>query len=156
MTSKNSRSDFFLICRSHPRLCALPLASVGETMRSLPIQIIPDMPGYILGASIIRGAIVPVVDVANLLGVSGHSHRDRLVTLRFGERCVAFAVDEVIGVRKLDGETTQTIPPLLTAIEAGIIESMTMLDAELLLVLQAAHLIPDAVWNALDSKGMVQ
>ena len=152
----NSQSDFFLILRSVLRLCALPLENVSETMRSLPIEPMPDMPVFLLGLSIIRGAIVPVVNVATLLGYGGHPSPARFVTLKLGDRRVAFAVDEVIGVRRLTSETTAEIPSLLGAADAGLIDAMTTLDAELILVLQAAHLIPDAVWDALDLKRVAQ
>ncbi len=151
MIKSDSTSNLFLICRSDPRLCALPLGNIVETMRSLPIKPMPDMPPFLLGVAIIRGDVVPVVDVASLLGATMHSHRSRFVTLKIGERSVAFAVDDVIGVRKLDNEIKANIPPLLDTADAGMIEAMTTLDAELLLVLQGAHLIPDSIWDTLDA-----
>ncbi|MFI4940819.1 MAG: chemotaxis protein CheW [Burkholderiales bacterium] len=146
----DSLSDLFLVFRSDLRLCALPLGSVTETMRPLPIEPMPEMPVFLLGVSIIRGAIVPVVDVARLLGLSTYASHARFVTLKLGDRSVAFAVDDVIGIRRLASETTAVIPPLLSAADAGVIDEMTTLDAELIVVLQAAHLIPDSVWEALD------
>jgi purine-binding chemotaxis protein CheW len=127
-----------------------------ETMRSLPIEPMPDLPVFLLGVSIIRGAIVPVVDVARLLGLNTYPSHARFVTLKLGDRSVAFAVDDVIGVRRLTSETTTDIPPLLSAADAGVINEMTTLDAELILVLQAAYLIPDPVWEALDLKRVPQ
>lgn len=154
----DSRSELFLVFRCDLRLCALPVEHIQETMRSLPIEPMPDMPVFLLGVSIIRGAVVPVIDVACLLGSDNaavHAPRApyaRFITLKLGARRVAFAVDDVIGVRSL-GMLTAEISPLLDAADTGVIETMGILDAELILILQAAHVISDAAWAALDLQG---
>lgn len=152
MVKNSSASDSFLICRSSPRLCALSLQHVAETMRALPIEPLPEMPAFLLGVSIIRGAVVPVVNVARLLGATTNAQPARFVTLRLGDRQVAFAVESVIGVRELAAESIEEIPPLLCEADAGVVAAMTTLDAELLLVLQGVRLIPESVWDALDAQ----
>jgi len=149
----NSRPALFLLFHCDLRLCALPVESVSETMRSLPIEPVPDMPLFLLGVSIIRGSVVPVLDVACLLGSTKYPVHTRFVTLKLGARRVAFAVDDVIGVRLLSNQTTAEISPLLGAVDVGAIETIRTLDAELILILQAAHLISDAAWAALDLHG---
>lgn len=151
MVSDRSTLASFLICRSAPRLCALPLEHVAETMRALPIEPMPGMPPFLLGVSIIRGAVVPVVNLARLLGATANVQAARYVTLRLGDRQVAFAVERVIGVRELAAESIEDIPPLLCEADAGVVAAIATLDAELLLVLQAARLIPESVWDALDA-----
>lgn len=150
MPSEQFPSATFLLCRSHLRLCALPLHHVRETMRALPLETLPDMPAFMLGVSVIRGQVVPVVDLACLTGQADSAPGARLVTLLLGQRQVALAVDEVIGVRSLPAASLGKVPPLLDGAEAGMLGALTILDAELLLVLQATHLIPDALWPLLD------
>lgn len=156
MMKSDSPSDLFLICRSDSRLCALPLENVAETMRSLPIEPMPDMPPFLLGVSIIRGIVVPVVCMTSLFGANLRMRHARMVTLKLGERRVAFAVDDVIGIRKLDREATDDIPPLLGSADASLIELMTTLDAELIVVLRGAHMIPESAWSKLDEKRVKQ
>lgn len=158
MAQNETLTKQFLICRSDARLCALPLDHVGETMRSLPIDPMPGMPDFVLGASIVRDEVLPVVDISALL--SGYSGRQdtrpaRFVTLRLrseqnAERRVVLAVDGVIGVRALEHATVAGIAPLLSDANARAVEAVTTLDAELLLVLRATHLIPDAVWQRIN------
>lgn len=160
MALNDTLTNQFLICRSDSRLCALSLENVVETMRSLPIEFLPSAPDFVLGASIVRSQVLPVVHASALLGAqrqSGHPIHARFVTLRLGkdsnhERHIALAVDSVIGVRRLEPETAGEIVPLLSGASAKAIEAVTMLDAELLLVLQAARLIPDDVWQQLDDR----
>ena len=147
----NRESVSFLICRSSARFCALPLASVVETMRPLPLEPLAAMPAFVLGVSIIRGAAVPVVDAAKLLGSESSFAPRRIVTLRVSERRVGLAVDGVVGVHGIAVSSLDQIPPLLRDAGAATVSAISTLDAELLLILQDARLVPDSVWEAIDS-----
>jgi len=131
---------------------ALPLDDVVETMRPLPGEPLAGAPRFVRGISVIRGAPVPVVDAASLLGI-GDSHAARLVTLRVGDRRVAVAVDAVLGIRALPPESLQELPPLLREAGSGVVEAIGVLDAELLLVLQSVRLVPESVWVGVRPRG---
>jgi purine-binding chemotaxis protein CheW len=139
-----------LICRASACLCAFPLASVAETMRPLPTEPLPQAPAFVRGVSVIRGAPVPVVDAAELLG-AGAAVAQRYVTLKLGVRRVALAVEEVLGVRALPAATLADVPPLLRRSDADTVAAIATLDDQLLLVLRSARLIPETVWQALDA-----
>ena len=49
--------------------CALPLASVIETLRSPPVTAIGGAPEWVQGVAVIRGATVVIVDLGILLGI---------------------------------------------------------------------------------------
>lgn len=154
MPNAPSPSPSFLLCRSGTRLCALPLETVRETMRALPLEAVPGMPPFLSGLAVIRGAPVPVLDLACLLGApaAGAPAGARFVTLELGRRQVALAVDAVLGVRALDAAAPAGLPPLLQSAEAAFLATLGTLDAELLLVLQAGCLLPEALWQALDAR----
>jgi purine-binding chemotaxis protein CheW len=152
MVRSSSTSGSFLICRSDSRLCALPLQHVVETMRALPLESFPDMPPFLLGVSIIRGAAVPVVNVARLLNAAADSRPGRYISFKLANRQLAFAVESVVGIRELAAESLADIPPLLREADAAVVARMAALDTELISVLQGAHLIPEPVWDALDAR----
>jgi purine-binding chemotaxis protein CheW len=140
-----------LICRVGARLCALPLEHVVETMRPLPAEPLPGVPGFIRGVSVIRGEATPVVDAAVLLGAeNAHPQPGRLVTVRIGDRRVALAVDAVLGVQAIPDESVHDLVPLLKQASTEVISAIGMLDADLLLVLQSAQLVPEPVWALLE------
>ena len=142
-------SDLAVICRVQHRLCALRVADVVETMRPLPIEPLAAMPSFVSGLAVIRGVPVPVIDAATLLGTSDGSTPARFIALRAGGRSVAIAVAEVVGVREINGASLQDLPPLLAEASREMIAAVGTLDAELLVVLQAARLLPESVWEAL-------
>jgi purine-binding chemotaxis protein CheW len=142
-----------LLCRARTILCALPLSHVVETMRPLPLQALGGMPPFVRGLSVIRGATVPVVDVGALLGLPTEGHATRFVSLRTGERRVALAVEEVVGVRALASVSVETLPPLLHRARPRVVALVGRLDASLLIVLQDARIIPDWAWKSLAGEG---
>src|SRR5579872_5471957 len=136
-----------LVVEVEARACALPLIHVIETMRSLPVEPIKGTPPFVQGVSIIRGVPTPVVDLGMLLGVSNAS--GRLVLLRLGERQVALSVSSILGIRDLDASTIPQLPPLLQNASKEVIETIGMLDAEILVVLRAGWALPHEIWQAL-------
>jgi purine-binding chemotaxis protein CheW len=138
-----------LVCCVGGRACSVPIHAVIETMRPLPIRRVAGGPPAVLGISIIRGEPTIVVDASRILGdhagVPG-----RFVTLRVGARAIALAVDSVTGVRRLAQAQLHALPPLLAGADA--IESLGVADHELLLVLRAAHVVPDDLLRELEAE----
>jgi purine-binding chemotaxis protein CheW len=159
-TMQAEENDRFLLCRIGSHIGALALGHVRETMRPLPIEPLTGTPPFVLGFAIIRGFPAPVVDAGLLLGSSESPSVPvvspspaRFVSLRLGERTAALAVDAVLDVRTLSAETLSNIPPLLRGGGAELVSVIGALDAKLLLVLEAAHLVPDSVWSAITAPG---
>ena len=142
-----------LIVTVGSRACAIPLLSVGETMRPLPIVPVAGMPAFVLGVSVIRGAAIPVVDLRALLGDDDRGGSPgRFVTLNVGERRVAIAVDGVVGLRDLSTAPLAEMPPLLGEAAAELIAAIGICDAQLLVVLRTVQIVPEQVWRLLDAR----
>jgi purine-binding chemotaxis protein CheW len=132
------------------RTCCIPLVHVVETMRPMPVVALTDAPSFVAGLSVIRGAPVPVVDLAAAMGAGDAGPASRCVVLRVGLRRVALHVTSVIGVRDVTASDLEDLPPLLKGANADVIASVRALDAELFLVLQASRLLTEEAWSKLD------
>jgi purine-binding chemotaxis protein CheW len=143
-----------LVCRVGTKVCGLPLDRVLETMRPLPAQPLAQMASFVSGLSLIRGRATPVVDARKLLGSPSEQPPARYVTLRTGEpaapRIAALAVDAVLGMREVAADTLSGLPSLLRERQSDAVAALGTLDAELLLVLEGARLLPEATWQALE------
>jgi len=148
LTDRPLPQGLALVCRARTRLCALPLAQVVETMRPLPVTPVSGAAPFVAGLSVIRGAPVPVVDLGALLSRSEPPSPTRFATLRLEGRRVALALEAILGVRDLPG-TLAPLPPLLADASSEAVSAIGRLDAELLLVLEAARIVPDSVWAGL-------
>ncbi|HEY4954888.1 MAG TPA: chemotaxis protein CheW [Gemmatimonadaceae bacterium] len=130
--------------------CAIPLHHVAETMRPLSIEPVAGTPHFVRGVSVIRGAPTPVVDLKALLENGENSTTyGRFVTMKLGERWVAIGVDGVVGLRELDSAQLGELPPILRNVAADVIDAIGTRDAQLLVVLRAARIVPDEVWTTL-------
>jgi purine-binding chemotaxis protein CheW len=153
-------NDRFLLCCIGSRIGALALRDVRETMRPLPVEPLAGAPPFVLGLATIRGFPTPVVDVGQLLGLSElpftpalSASLARFVSLELGERTAALAVDAVLGVRSVPSGVLVNIPPLLQEACASVVSVVGALDARLLLVLEAARLVPASAWSAIEVPG---
>jgi purine-binding chemotaxis protein CheW len=123
---------------------------VAETLRPLPINPVAGTPGFVRGLSVIRGTPTPVVDLKALLEICENSPSyGRFVALKCDGRRVVIGVDSVVGLRNLDSAQLGELPPLLRDVTTDLIGSFSTLDAQLLLVLRAARIVPDEVWATL-------
>ncbi|APR85746.1 Hypothetical protein A7982_11095 [Minicystis rosea] len=127
------------------------MAHVVETMRPLPAERLPGMPELLLGLSIVRGAVVPVVDLAGFFG-----DRDgvvsRYVLVRAGARRLVLAVSAVRGVVRLDpasggGEV------IAGEAAARCIRAVMVEGGRSLVVLDVGRLLPEAILRAIDREG---
>jgi len=133
-------ADLWLLCKAGSHCFALPMCNVIETMRTLPIETIASAPPIVLGLCVIRGMAVPVIDTARLFG--GEAARyERLVTVRTGERIVAFAASAVLAMQSIEPGRLGELPPLLR--DADAIAAVGRLDEDLVFFLHAARAMPD-------------
>jgi len=149
MTSGGDVSLLFV--RAHRLTCAFPLTAVSEITRALPVRVLGGLPAYVRGASVIRGAATPVVDLSLLLGAEALTRPERYVVLRAGSP-VALAVDGVAGVRSLAAEKFGGLPRLL-ADSSEHVRSLLSLDGDLVPVMATAVVLPDHVLEALRGAG---
>lgn len=138
-----------LISRAGPKQLALHLADVVEVMRPLPVFRLEGLPAFVLGAAVVRGAAVPVLDARTLLGERPASPGEgRFISLRVGARNAVLAVDALVGVRTLEEAVLQAMPGVLAGAADGVAELVGALDQHLLLVLSAGRLVPASAWSA--------
>jgi len=143
----------FLLVRVHDNVRAgLPLHSIAEVTRPLPIEAISGAPAFVKGVAVIRASPIPVVDLAAILGIEGAGEATRFVVLCVGERKVAVAVESVIGIYNLQGQSLRHAPPLLRDAPGELVEAIAALDGELLFVLRVGLLLPDDLCEALSNK----
>jgi len=136
-----------LVCRVQSRLCGLPLDAVEETLRPQPLRPLKSPAVHVQGLARIRGDWLPVVDLAGLLGLTESGAAPaavrRYVVVRAGERRVALAVAEVLGLQTFAAEQLRALPPLLRDRDHGAVSALAERDDELIAVLDQARLFPD-------------
>lgn len=132
------RAGLVLAVATGDRVATLPVESVVEVFRPLPILPVEGAAAHVLGAAIVRGDPVPVVDLAGLLGAPG-GEPGRFVTVRAGRRVVALVVDRVLGLRPASELGRPS--PLLEAALGPAVEAIGAIDGDLLATLRPARIV---------------
>jgi purine-binding chemotaxis protein CheW len=130
-----------LLVRAGPRVCAIALEHVVETMRPLAVAPLAAAPPFVDGAAVVRGLPLPVVHLDRFLGGAG-APPARFVHVRAGGRDAVLGVDAVIGVAPAAPRDGARADRLLGAAPGEAVEALAALDGELLVVLEAARLVP--------------
>ncbi len=136
----------YLIVRVQGRLCALPVAQVVETLRTPVLAREQSTVAGWMGTTMLRGQLVAVLDLGALLGFGDAQPQAlaRAVSLRLGESCALFAVQDVVGVQPLEESRLQTL-----ALPGGAERRMGRFDYNFAQVIEAGGLLSEAAQQQL-------
>jgi purine-binding chemotaxis protein CheW len=117
---------------------ALPIADVRETLPIQPITRVVLTPACLAGVFSLRGDIVPVIDLAVLLGLPRTQVRDdsRIVILKNAGEPAGIVVDRLRDLRTIEGalepppgNLAPAVAQLLAGVAATSTGSVRVLDA---------------------------
>lgn len=128
--------------------CAVPLASLVEITASGTIARVPGAPHYVVGATNVRGTIVPVVDLGQRFGVRGPVAAPDgtpylLLATPDGRQLVGALVDAVEGLFHVLSSEVDPTPPFGTRFPGEIVQAMVAGEVGLLPVLDIARALAD-------------
>jgi chemotaxis signal transduction protein len=93
---------------------AVPARHVVEVAPPAELTRVPGTRPELAGVRNMRGTILPVIDLAALLGISRGTSPGRVLVAEAGEHRAGFEIDEVDAVRVLAEPDAETESPLLT------------------------------------------
>jgi chemotaxis signal transduction protein len=114
----------------------LPIRAVKETLPMRPLTHVCLVPPIIAGLMNLRGEVVAVLDLAQMIGLGSHSGNadSSVVILRAPESwsgraqerpACGLAVDRLLGVRDVDDSALRDPPPSLDADGASYLRGVT-------------------------------
>jgi chemotaxis signal transduction protein len=95
---------------------ALDVAHVSEVDELGETTPVPGAPRGVSGVRNVRGQVVPVIDLATMLGIAGEARAERVVIAEDGPRRAALAVHEVNDVEEAPEPTEQSDSPLVSGV----------------------------------------
>lgn len=114
---------------------AFPIEGVLEVAAVGDVVPVPGATAAVLGVRNLRGQVIPVVDLATLLGLAPTGRLGRIVVAEEGQRRAGLAVESIVEVGPLAGPTETAESDLLagaTLVEGkliGIVNVNAALDA---------------------------
>lgn len=117
---------------------------VREVMRTPPITAAPDMPAAVKGMVSLRGALVPVVDLADYIGMAPDTPRDIMIVTEYNGHTQGFLVESVDTILRLDWAQMRVPPEMLTANLGGLVTAVTELqDGRLVMMLDVERVLSE-------------
>ena len=101
---------------------------VREVMRTPAITAAPDMPASVEGMVSLRGALVPVIDLAKYSGIVSDVRREIMIVTEYNGHTQGFLVEGVDTILRLDWSKMRVPPEMLTAQTGGLVTAVTELE----------------------------
>jgi purine-binding chemotaxis protein CheW len=117
---------------------------VREIRGWTPATVLPHAPSYILGVINLRGAVVPIVDLAARMGLEPikPDARHVIVICVVENQTVGFLVDAVSDILSVDHKLVQPTPPVASDLTRAFIEGVIAIDQRMLRLIDIRAVLP--------------
>jgi len=117
---------------------------VREVMRTPEITAAPDMPSAVKGMVSLRGVLVPVIDLAEYVGVQQESPREIMIVTEYNRHTQGFLVEGVDTILRLDWAQMRVPPDMLMSNLGGLVTAVTELrDGRLVMMLDVERVLAE-------------
>lgn len=117
---------------------------VREVMRTPQVTAAPDMPAAVKGMVSLRGILVPVVDLADFIGMQTETPREIMIVTEYNGHTQGFLVQSVDTILRLDWSRMRVPPEMLTANLGGLVTAVTELqDGRLVMMLDVERILSE-------------
>jgi two-component system chemotaxis response regulator CheV len=117
---------------------------VREVMRIPAITRAPEMPASVEGMVSLRGALVPVIDLAKYIGMEAEGKPDIMIVTEYNGHTQGFLVKSVDNILRLDWSAMRVPPEMLAAEMGGLVTAITELkDKRLVMMLDVEKVLSE-------------
>ena len=119
---------------------------VREVMRTPTITAAPEMSASVKGMVSLRGALVPVVDLAEFIGMPSGSEtaREIMIVTEYNGHTQGFLVESVDTILRLDWSQMRVPPEMMTSKLGGLVTAVTELaDGRLVMMLDVERILAE-------------
>ncbi|MBI5194299.1 MAG: protein phosphatase CheZ [Nitrospirae bacterium] len=125
---------------------AIEISDIHEINRFEHINRIPDMPPHFLGVIDLRGAVIPVVNLADKLGIQNQdiSKDTRIIIVGFNGDKIGILVDGVSEVIRTSIESLEKPPSVFRSLNSEYICGIIRNNKQLIIVLDLPRLFKES------------
>jgi purine-binding chemotaxis protein CheW len=113
---------------------ALDIMAVREIRGWTPVTPMPESPPYLLGIVNLRGLVLPIVDLAQRLGLPSGipTSRNAIIVVQIGSRTVGLLVEGVTGIMSIDCDLIQPTPVFGGAGSRSVLEGVITTEGRMI------------------------
>lgn len=121
------------------------IMAVREIRGWAPATPLPQSPPYVRGVINLRGAVLPVIDLANRLGfgVTEPSARNVIIVVRIGNRVVGLLVDAVSEILTTTSDAIQPTPDVACDAVKRFVKGILAVEGRMISWIVLDQVLPD-------------
>ncbi|MCL6705536.1 chemotaxis protein CheW [Pseudomonas sp. R2.Fl] len=122
------------------------IMSVREIRGWTPATPLPHAPDYVMGVINLRGAVLPIVDLANRLGMkpAEPTARHVIIVAQVKNRVIGLLVDAVSDILTVTDENIQPVPEVSSDLEKQYARGILAIDKRMICLIELDALFPDS------------
>jgi purine-binding chemotaxis protein CheW len=128
----------------------IDIMAVREIRGWTPATPLPHSPNFVRGVINLRGAVLPVIDLATRLGLmqSEPTARHAVIVVQCASQVVGLLVDAVSNILTLTPDAIQPTPEVASEIARTFVKGVVASGDSMISVLTIQNLLPEAMLDA--------
>ena len=125
---------------------SVDIMSVREIRGWTRATSLPHAPHYVRGVINLRGAVLPVIDLALRLGLPAEEPTDRnvIIVVDVEGRSIGLRVDAVSDILSFPRDQLQPPPDMAADRDHGFVQALTILEGRMIRILDLPSVVPSA------------
>ncbi len=118
--------------------------SVREIRGWTPATPLPRSPGFVRGVINLRGAVLPIVDLASRLGFAATEPTQRhvIIVAQIGKQIVGLLVDAVSDILTVGDEMVQAPPDVASEMVRNFVQGLLAMDGRMISLISLDRVLP--------------
>jgi purine-binding chemotaxis protein CheW len=149
-TSKAPDAHELIAFRIGAQEFCVDIMTVREIRGWTPATVLPQSPSFISGVINLRGAVLPIVDLAGRLGFPNAEPTARhvIIVAQIGNQLAGLLVDAVSDILTVNEDTIQPTPDVASDLVRSFVRGLLPMDGRMISLISLDHVLPDAVLEA--------
>jgi len=142
----NSGNEFVIFYIGENEYC-IDIMSLREIRSWTAPTSLPDSPPYVRGVINLRGAVVPIVDLALRLGLTPAEKTERSVIMitNIGDQMVGLSADAVSDILSIEQSDIQTPPQMSSPADNYFISGLFAMEKRMISIIDPVNILPSAL-----------
>lgn len=124
---------------------SVDIMSVREIRGGAQATSLPHSPSYVRGVINLRGTVLPIMDLANRLGMAEDQNNDRnvIIVVAVGEKTVGLMVDAVSDILSISEGEMHPPPEMPADQDRNFVSALTIVNDRMIRVLDLNAVMPE-------------
>ena len=145
MRESNSSQEEFVVFRIGEQEFCIEIALTREIRGWAQSTSLPHSPDYLVGVINLRGAILPIVNLAIRFGLPSDLPNERhvIIVVQFNEKAFGLLVDSVSDILNVTAEDLRPVPELDSRLAENFFKRVVVQDKRIICEIMLDQIIPD-------------